>query len=485
MTTLTYYTPKRNQNFIGRNHEQEIIHRAEANDSPSILVVYGRRRTGKTELIEQTLRRRSLLKFEGIQGQDQSYQIRRAFDQLASYTGNKLYQDLTIAGWSTFFEKLCDILEGEAASSVTLYLEELQWLANYDTELLAELKYFWDNRLRHLPKLLLVLCGSSPSFMINKVVRSKALHNRALFEIPVRPFQVSETKAFLGKKYTDEDVLEAQLTVGGIPEYLKYLKQDASILLSMCQNSFTSTGFFLNEIERIFVSSFADKPSYRQVIEALAERRFMTREQIAESAGVSSGGSLTELLEDLELCGFIERYSPYNVAARSRLVRYALSDNYLQFFYKFIDPIRDRVAQGKFNSSPLRALSLQSYRIFRGHAFERFCRSQDFRIAEILGFSGVDYKAGSYFDRKSLASNFQVDLLFERKDRVYTICEIKYQEAPLGVKVFHEVQEKLTKMNLKKNYRVQLVLVTAGPVEEKLLHGAYFDRVITLGELVG
>jgi len=479
-----FHSPAKNASYIERKYEQGIIKNALTNSLPAILVVHGRRRAGKTELIEQTLRGRSILKFEGIQNENQHYQIKRCLDQLSNYTGNKLYRELEYSKWYQFFDKLCEVLEGHRGE-LTLYFEEVQWLACYNTEFISELKYFWDNRLKNLSGLLLILCGSSPSFMINKVLRSKALYNRSLFEVPVKPFNIQQVKLFLGSKYSKEDVLEAFLTIGGIPEYLKYLKHGSSILTSLCQQSFTSAGFFVSEIERIFVSSLADKPAYRQIVNSIALNRYLTRAQISEKSATAEGGGLSDLLLDLEVCGFIEKYTPYSSAENGRIIRYAISDNYLQFYYKFIAPKLRDISKAKYDTCPVSALAMQSYRIYRGYAFERFCRDVEPKIANILGFSSVEYRCGAHFNRDTLSSGYQIDLVYERKDRVYTICEIKYQDTPVGISSFNEVKLKLEKFKPNKDFRVQLVLISAGPVDRKLAEGAYFDRIIGLEELLG
>ena len=164
------------KNFIGRTAELERLHTIGAAHEASIIIMYGRRRIGKTELIEQAFRDRNLLKFEGIEGLSQKAQLAHALQQLVKYTESKLLGKTVLTNWREFFEVLSDYTK---KGTWTIYLEELQWLARYDETLIAELKYVWDNYFRRNPKLLIVLCGSAPSFMIDHVLHSKALYNRS------------------------------------------------------------------------------------------------------------------------------------------------------------------------------------------------------------------------------------------------------------------------------------------------------------------
>ena len=166
--------------FIGRQLEVRSLENIQRNQTPAIIIVYGRRRVGKTELLEHVFKKRNLLKFEGIQGKNSEYQRTIVMQQLAEHMNQPLLREVKIKNWVDVFNYIhqCTI-QGEW----TIYLEELQWLANYDDELIGELKYSWDNFFRHNKKIVLILCGSSPSFMINHVAHSKALYNRSQHEI--------------------------------------------------------------------------------------------------------------------------------------------------------------------------------------------------------------------------------------------------------------------------------------------------------------
>ncbi len=471
-----------NQKFVGRRYELGQLRELGSSDRPVMIVMYGRRRVGKTELLEQAYWNRNILKFEGIKDKSESEQMSHVLWQLSEYLNTPIIAKVQVQHWSEVFKLIYDnIPDGEW----TLYFEEVQWLANYQPMFVSELKYAWDNYFKNKTGLVLILCGSSPSFIINEILLSKALYNRSQYEFPLREFSLTETKEFLAQR-SNREVMDAYLLVGGIPEYLRWVNNKSSILVSLCENSFKPASFFLNEYQRIFVSSLADKKHYKEIIEYLAKCRFATRDEILKHIGVSSSGATTALLVDLEQCGFIEKYTPYQAHSESTLTRYCIADAYLQFYYKFIRPIRKEIEQGDFIDQPTAAIKSDSFYKWLGFSFERLCRRKHRIIAKILGFSAVHYRSGVYFDRNTNkeSSGYQIDLVFDRDDKVMTVCEVRYLQAPVGVSVIQEFERKLALLPNAKNKTLHKVLITAEGVDNSLLRRAYFDDIITIDQLI-
>lgn len=470
-----------NPNFIGRRAERQRILEAANAQEASILIVYGRRRIGKTELIEQTLRQRSLLKLEGVEGGDKQAQIFRVLYQLSKVFEDPYITKMQFATWLELFDFIADKLQGDRW---TLYFEEVQWLAEYKNEFISDLKTVWDNKLRHNPGLLIVLCGSSPSFMKNHVVHSKALYNRSVYELNLREFSLNETREFLGKR-SNREVMDTYLSIGGIPEYLKRLKKYSSAKIGLCENSFKKESYFSVEHNKIFISSFAENVHYQKIVGYLSRAKFATRTEIEKHLKLDGGGSLSNVLDDLESCGFIERYIPFQAKKIGKLVRYCISDNYLRFYFKFIQPISKKIEQGFYDEAPLGALNQDSYQKWLGYAFERFCRLNHKLIASIIGYQAVNYTSGVFFNRATDKKDkaYQIDLIFDRADHVLTICEIKYLNTKVGVEVVDEFERKLNSLPNEKSKTIEKVLITASGATNSLLEKGYFDVIITLDDL--
>src|SRR3990167_7347703 len=221
-----------NKHFIGRVAERKQLIEIGEFDAAAIIIMYGRRRVGKTELIEQTYAKRNIVKIEGIEGRDEQAQRQHVLLQMSLLTQDPTYAKLHYETWTEIFELLAKLIK---KGIWTLYFEEVQWLANYKSAFIGELKYAWDNAFRHNNDLRLILCGSSPSFMINEVMHSKALYNRSQFEMHLEPLTLADSKQMLSSR-SPREVMDAYLTLGGIPEYLKRINLESSVFLGICVN---------------------------------------------------------------------------------------------------------------------------------------------------------------------------------------------------------------------------------------------------------
>jgi AAA+ ATPase superfamily predicted ATPase len=226
--------------FVGRSWELDEFSKIMAEPEASVITIYGRRRVGKTTLIEKFFSDHGMIKCEGIEGGNDAAQRVSMLEQYGEQTNNSLLQKVTTKSWRELFRLINEDL---CTGRVTLYLEEFQWLSNYKVDLIAEIKFFWDNYWKKNSDFTLILCGSSPSFMTAKVVHSKAMYNRSLHEFPIAPFSATETMAFLGPKRKKTEALQALLLVGGIPEYLKYLKKESSLYLALAKIALPQTDF--------------------------------------------------------------------------------------------------------------------------------------------------------------------------------------------------------------------------------------------------
>jgi len=463
--------------FIGREREIGRLKRIMTADEATAVVVYGRRRVGKTTLIEKVFPRADLLKCEGIEGQSQAFQRQSAIEQFAEQVGVPALKHATPNSWRSVLRIMTEYL---ARGKRTLYLEEFQWLSSYGGELIAEIKYFWDNYWRKNSRFTLVLCGSSPSFMLSKVVKSKAMYNRSLHELHLQPFSAREVHAFLGANRSRNEALTALLLVGGIPEYLKYLREKSSVFLAMAHHAFTPAGFFSGEYERIFVSSLENNPHYKKVVAYLGRKRNATRNEIAGHLGIASGSNLTSVLLDLELCGFIRRYTPFDKESTSLLARYEIGDPYLQFYHRLIKPKLRDIAQGRYQDRPTKAFSVQQLEQWLGYGLERYCREHAHLIAEHLGFGDVDYRSGAFFSRETTRANrgFQIDLLYKRADRVITLCEIRHNTKPISVADARKVLESFSHYRPPTGFSLQHVLICTGAVAPRVRQETLFDRIV-------
>jgi hypothetical protein len=439
-----------NPAFIGRSREIQRLNTACQPATATIIVVSGRRRVGKTELIEQYFRNMQVLKFEGIQtdpprGRERQTAVRRQIDaclhRLQSYQWD-VPPHREFPNWTSFFEFISPVI---AAQPIVLYLEEIQWLSSYRDDFLAELKPFWDDSWRHNPKLRIVISGSAPSFIASQFMSNKAIYNRSDHHIKLAPFSPSEVAQMLPKRGIQEQLI-ASLVFGGIPGYLKRIPHEKSLLETIALECFSSDGYFVEEYDRIFISSMANSAHYRHIIDTLSKRGPLSRSELARMVTGSEtiGGEFSKVLHDLVQSAFIEEYSSIHTPNAKNLKRYRLADPFLHFYQRLILPRIGDIKKGRFDGNPREAIQERELAAFLGHSFERWGRQNVASIARLLGFPGVSYREGSFFHRGE--RGFQIDLLIERADHTLIVAECKYATAPLKSSIANDIDDKIDRM---------------------------------------
>lgn len=465
--------------FIGREEELRLLRSAIEAPGPRIVVVHGRRRIGKTSLIRRAADGGPVMFIEGLENQGTRAQIASFMDQASRSLRMKLREAAT---WQ---EALMELHRALGRRRMVIVLDEFQWLANYRQELVSVLKMVWDNHLGRVPGRTLILCGSIASFMTTKVLRSSAFYGRTDVTIHLQGFRLAETSRLLrGRGF--QEILDAQCFTGGVPKYLELLAAAPSISLGMGREAFTAGGYFVEEYERIFVSHFGRNAEYQRLVAALAASLYgLNRRELAAKAEIEEGGMLSQRLYDLEAAGFISSHRPFDKGPDSRLLRYYLSDPWISFHHAFMRRRMRKIREGGTAQLFQMVRHTGAFHSWMGRAFELVCLRHRAQIAAALGFQGVEYECGPWFraPRKG-HGGVQIDLAFDRADKVITLCEMKRQIAPLGRAVIAEVERKAGLLRAAHPGRtVQPVLVIDGPVSKEVTGAGYFHRIVQASEL--
>ena len=468
--------------FVGRKKELQALKKLIDAKRANVALVYGRRRIGKSTLVFQAFKGKSLLVFEGLEGQSKSAQITNFIQQLA-YQRNLSLPSPRPKTWREAFLYLYEELKKEPAH---LFFDEFQWMANYRNKMVSELKFIWDGYFSKLPGLTLVLCGSIASFLVKKVLRSRAFYGRTDLVIHLKAFRLSETKKMLPNKGIDE-IFEAQLTLGGIPKYIELLQDSPSVQLALEQLAFSPTGYLVEEYGRIFLGHFGKDSVYEAIVATLAKNPYgLQRKELAELSSATLGGTFSERLYELEAAGLISSSTPFHKGLDSKLQKYFLSDSYLRFYFNFIRPKLKSIRAGVQENIFQKIGQSAAYKAWLGREFECLCINHAKRLTKILEFSGIDFTFGPYFERSNKAvSGVQIDLLFARADNVITLCEMKYTQMPVGKKIIAEVERKVEILQKKfPKHTIQRVLITRAKPTKDLLQSGYFYKIIEATELL-
>lgn len=502
---MKYYSAPRNPRFVGREPYWQRLKEIDQQHEAAIIVVYGRYGVGKTELVEQFFRGRPMLKFEGVEPKsgtvrtrderEKQRQLQRCVQRLGHYVERQTeYRLMRVETWTDFFELLVPLLEKDP---VVLYLDELQWLSSYTNELLSELKPWWDDVLRHNPRLRVVISGSAPAYIVNQFLASSAMYNRSNHMIKLEPFNLAEIQQFL--KTGHRETMLAAIAVGGIPEYLKQLASGPSVFVRLCERSFRPGGFFREEKERLFVSSLRANHYYEAIIDYLARERWATRQRLykalTQEDTASPGGSFTAVLDELVKLDFVKMILPVTTKiarttatrrpAEPRNARYIINDEYLQFYYRFIDRRIEDIDSGRYEENPTQAISLGDFYKLLGFSFERWCLRNERLITRRLAFGGVNYAYGAWYEKDSA----QIDVMYIRADNKIMVCEVKFNSnSDVPREVMRDVQRKIDHFLAQSpryaRYTIETVLITTEPVTDAIRNEAYFTHLVTSEELI-
>jgi len=414
--------------LIGRTEEKLLLQEALRSPASEMVAILGRRRIGKTFLVKQTFTR---IDFEvtGILNAPIQEQLENFRDKLCE--AGAPAQEVP-GNWLQAFRQLRQWLESKRSKrKKVIFMDELPWMDTPRSRFLEALGHFWNDYAAH-HNVLIVLCGSAASWMIQKVVNSRGgLHNRITRLLQLEPFSLHETELFLQSKhiYIDRHQLaQLYMIMGGIPYYLNEVQKGQSVAQTADRVCFTKNGLLNGEFDRLFVSLFDHPDNHLQIVYALASRwKGLTRQEILDITGLSDGGSITRVLEELERSAFISTTQPFGKRKKEMLFR--ISDPYTLFYIHFMHK-RRKGGKGTF----LNLLSSPRWTSWCGYAFENICLYHLEQIKYALGIPAVYTEASGYILKGTAAeSGIQIDLLLDRADRVINLCEMKFYDGPFTI----------------------------------------------------
>lgn len=445
--------------IIGRQKEIESLRRFVASEQSEFIAVYGRRRVGKTFLIRNLLGNMFAFAATGILEGEPSEQ-RKSFQASLQDYGCK---DCEFGDWLEAFGKLRALLEQKNRDEpLVVFIDELPCFDTQRSNFVHALGYFWNNWAAWQGNIKLIVCGSATSWMTRNLLNSKGgLHNRLTQTIWLRQFTLAETEAYLknaGFLWARESVAQCYMIMGGIPYYLSMLDSHQSLSQNIDRLFFASDGKLKEEFYRLYGSLFKNPTIYLKVIDLLAAKKYgMTRKELAKE--IDSGGKLTDVLSDLQQCGFIGRMG---VRAQKGGIKstngiYHLTDFYTRFYYDFC---RNKTSDEHYWTHKLATPKMNTW---WGLAYERLCMAHIPQIKQALGISAI-YTEYYSWRSKLHQPAAQIDLLIERADNMINLCEIKYSQGQYAMDKteYEKIQNRLAAFRDETNCRqgIFLTLIT-------------------------
>ncbi|MBE6396535.1 MAG: ATPase [Lentisphaerae bacterium] len=473
--------------FIGREEQLEQLKALWRKPVASLVTCRGRRRVGKSTLIEEFARRNRVrfIKLEGVepqQGVNNETQLKAFGQQLAEQTGCEESQP---ENWFKAFARLSKVLNPR--EKTVLLIDEISWMGKYDAAFPGELKYAWDNRFSKNPKLIMVLCGSVSSWIDKKILKSKGFVGRPSLNLLVPELSMHECAAFWrrgGCRASSTDIIDVLSVVGGIPKYLENIDPALSADENIKRLCFTPGALLVGEFDEIFNDALdVNLGQKKRILVSLGDGG-KTPTEVAETLGLENNGHLSAYLEELETAGFIARDTGLNPSTGkpSNVVRYRISDNYTRFYIKYIEPNREMIQKGTFTFVSL--AQLPGWETMLGLQFECLVYNN---LREIVKRIGLDQtlilSAAPYVQNPTTrTSGCQIDLLIQTRRMVYVV-EIKRRES-IGEWVVADVEEKISKLKTPRSVSVVPVLVYDGSLSKRVPADGYFGHTISTLEML-
>lgn len=415
--------------LVGRKAEIEVLNEALRSDEAEMISIIGRRRVGKTFLVQEVYQNHLDFEISGIQNAEGNQQLRNFRERLIDFFPAS---DIQLpSDWLDAFFILTRLLKEKGKQEkMVVFFDEVPWMATHKSGFLKGLSYFW-NSWAVRENIVVVLCGSAASWMINKVLRNKGgLHNRVTRRIRLQPFTLPETKAYLesrGVYFDHYQLIQLYMVMGGIPHYLKELKSGRSAVQNINRICFQQDGLLRDEFSSLYPALFQHSDYHVAIIRALATKQSgMSRAEILRTAKLPDGGRVTRVLEELEESGFITPYPPYGKKKKGRL--YRLTDEYSLFYLRFIEDNLQNPA------SWMSLSQTQSYKIWSGYAYGNICFKHIEAIKKALEIGGIFSTTSSFLKvGNTEETGAQIDLLIDRNDHIINLFEIKFHNVEFTV----------------------------------------------------
>lgn len=469
--------------LIGRKAECERLQKCMDADSAQLVVVYGRRRVGKTFLINQFFKGRFDFKVTGLYNESKETQLKAFMSELNSQTQK---ENAIPSDWIDGFNLLKNYLKSLPQNEKhVVFFDEFPWFDTAKSGFLAAFEWFWNDWGATQDNLVLIICGSATSWMVENIDKNKGgLFNRQTARLYLEPFNLQETEEYLKSRnfeWERYDITECYMIMGGVPFYLSQLDPDLDYTQNIDNLFFRKRAVLWDEFQHLYKTLFSNSEQHIKVVEALSSKRIgLTKAEIHKMTKLPSNGMFNKILENLVNSGFVRIY-PYFGDKKTKTL-YQLSDYFTMFYYKFL-----KNKDGKDESFWTNGIGNSSRNAWAGFTFEQICKDHIRQIKNKLGISGVLTKESSWFlQGNEDQDGAQIDMIIDRDDRIINLCEMKFSTTEF--EITKEYQQKLInkietfRSDTKTKKTLQLTFVTSFGVK-KNMYSSKVQRQITLDDL--
>ena len=413
--------------IVGRKTAMQELERYYDSGRPELVIVYGRRRVGKTYLIKEYFDNSFAFYYTGVVDAPNAANLAGFDNAILEYGGEV---KAASKNWSDAFGKLKALLQKTTGTRKVVFIDEMPWLDTRKSDFLFAFDYFWNSWASAAPEIMLIGCGSATSWISKNLFRNRGgLHNRVTGRIYLAPFSIGECEEFFrsrGVEITRYQLAECYMIFGGIPYYLNLFDKSLSFSQNVDKLCFAQTAPLRDEFEELYKSLFNNPSRHIAIVETLAKKKNgMSRNELCAAVNLQPNGHLTSALNDLEQCNFIEKVTDFT--KKKNGFYFYLTDPFTLFYLRFMkdNNTKDEYFWTNYADDG-------GHRAWSGYAFELLCRIHIRQIKVKLGILGVSTSIASWRSKGS-TPGAQVDLLICRKDGVINLCEMKNAKHPYEI----------------------------------------------------
>lgn len=470
------------KNIIGREKEINRLNRVLDENEAQLVIVYGRRRVGKTYLINEYFDDNFDFRFTGSFDQSTTNQLKNFKMELKRYSGKDIAE---IKDWTEAFFALRDYLEGLGNDRKHIvFFDEMPWMDRQKSGFLPAFEWFWNSWGSSRKNLVFIVCGSATSWMTEKIDKNKGgLFNRHTCRLYLEPFSLLETEKYLESRnifWSRYDITQCYMIMGGIPYYLRLLNRELSLNENIDQLFFSKKAELWNEFDLLYHTLFSNSEPYIRIVEVLSKKRYgLKREEIIKSTALPGNGVLSKMLSNLENSGFIRIHNTFGNKKKER--RYQLCDYFTVFYFRFI---KDNYGKEEHFWSNM--TDNPSRTAWTGLTFEQVCNDHVAQIKHKLEIAGVLSEVSSWKKDGSSDDGAQIDLIIDRRDRVINLCEIKFTTKEFEISKDYDLNLKnkveLFKESTGTKSTLQLTMITTYGIKRNK-YSNYVSKEICLDDL--
>lgn len=403
--------------LVGRESEISTLNACAKSAQSEFAVVFGRRRIGKTFLVNQTFKGKFDFCYVGGHHLNEREQLKNFSEALKSYS--KALFAPTLEDWFDAFRQLQVYLESlNKSKKKIIFIDEMPWIDTPYSGFVKALENFWNGWAAMRNDIFLVASGSATSWMAEKLFENQGgLYNRITAQIYLRPFTLHEVELYLKSKNCLWDrfqIAQAYMIFGGVPFYYSLVNPKLSLAQNVDELFFAKNGRLRREFDELYNVLFSQGDKYIAVAKLLAGKpQGLCRDEIIKGIGIQ-GGAITKMLANLEHSDFIQSYASFGNKKKGTI--YKLTDFFSLFYFKFLE--NNRSGDVRFWSNSLNTPAINSW---QGISFERLCLLHTEQIKKKLGITGIRTEMSTWKNKTS-----QIDLIIDRADRIINLFEIKF-----------------------------------------------------------